>query len=384
MRWVLRALEPRPVLRHSGIMPYLYSEEQEQFQGQARRLLDSRFDPAALKRLLEQKGGIDDGFWSSCKEMGWTAITTDEAHGGLGMGLVDLCLIQEMIGRVTAGAPFLAANYAAATAISLSGDAEAGDAYLGRLSEGVLRACLATTEGADVLPKSPTARISNGRLTGTKTAVAGGASADIAVVYASAESGPVLGIVELGDGEVRREPLETIDNSRNLADLHFDGVSCRVLTGDGRAIAETAIQRVAVAIASEQVGGADACLEKARDYANDRVAFGQKIGRFQAVKHSLAEMYVLNEIARASVLDAAMRSDGNDPDAALYAAAARVNAIKAYEYASQQATQVHGGIGVTWEGNMHLHYRRSRSLATEWGSRSFWEDMLVRQLEARQ
>src|SRR3546814_498745 len=117
----------------------------------------------------------------------------------------------------------------------------------------------------------------------------------------------------------------------------------------------------------EGVGGTDACIALACDYANQRQAFGQAIGKFQAVKHGIAEMYVLNEMARASVLDAAVRLENADSDADAYIGAARLNAVQAYETAAAAATQVHGGIGVTWEAVLPLHHRRSRALAAATG-----------------
>jgi alkylation response protein AidB-like acyl-CoA dehydrogenase len=180
---------------------------------------------------------------------------------------------------------------------------------------------------------------------------------------------------------VERAVLETVDNSRCMSDLKFDRAHATVLdVKEPLLLARQALAHLALFLASESVGGTDSCIALARDYANERQAFGQAIGKFQAVKHAIAEMWVLNELARASVLDAAVRLSNGDADAEAYVAAARLNAIQAYETAAATATQIHGGIGVAWEADLHLHYRRARSLAVEGGIPAYWEDRLVESL----
>jgi acyl-CoA dehydrogenase len=137
------------------------------------------------------------------------------------------------------------------------------------------------------------------------------------------------------------------------------------------------LQRLAVITAFEQLGGSETCMELARDYAAQRHAFGQPIGKFQAIKHKIAEMYVLNELARGNALRAAQSLAQDQPDLPLRAAAARLSATTAYDYAAAEAIQVHGAIGVTWEHDLHLHYRRARATALELGSAAVWEDLIV-------
>jgi acyl-CoA dehydrogenase len=217
-----------------------------------------------------------------------------------------------------------------------------------------------------------------GKLTGTKHGVVAGLQADFAVVWASHAGRPARALAELGG--VTRQAIHGFDNSRGHAHLTFDGTPAILLVeGDAaRSAAFDILARMAVVTAHEQVGGAEALLFTARDYANTRKAFGQPIGAFQSVKHRIAELYGLVEIARANCIHAASREGEHDFLCA--AAAARLSATEAYDSAARDTVQIHGGIGVTWEAGLHIHMRRARSLAIEQGNMLFWEDLLVAQL----
>ncbi|MEZ5683250.1 MAG: acyl-CoA dehydrogenase family protein [Novosphingobium sp.] len=177
-----------------------------------------------------------------------------------------------------------------------------------------------------------------------------------------------------------RNPISSYDNSRLYADLEFSGTPATVLAegAAARSLALDVLARMAVVTAHEQVGAAEALLHIARDYAVTRKAFGQQIGAFQSIKHRIAEMYGLVEIARANCIHAAASEGGENFIVA--AADARISATEAYDTNARDCVQIHGGIGVTWELGLHLHMRRARSLAVETGSLYFWEDLLVSRL----
>ncbi|MET0373616.1 MAG: acyl-CoA dehydrogenase family protein [Rhizorhabdus sp.] len=357
-------------------MTILYDEQQQAIADEAGRILAARYDGERLKQLLETTGQHDAVFWDTAKEQGWTAIGIPEEEGGIGLGLVELGLVAEACGAVACGAPFLGTGFGVAQAILAHGDAETRAQWLPTLASGEAIGAIALAEGADMIPAAPAVRCTNGRLSGTKPAVAGGAAADVAILLASGEHGPVLALVALDQAGVSRTPFDTFDNSRCTADLAFDGAEALVLdTADARAAALHILSLQAVVTAHEQVGGAARMMNTARDYALTRQAFGQVIGAFQSVKHRIAEDYVLVELARANALQAA--ASHGSPDFARNAAAARLSATEAYDTVSRDATQVHGGIGVTWESDLHLHQRRARSLAIEQGPMPFWEDILV-------
>lgn len=359
-------------------MPYLYSDEQNQIREEVRRALAGTVDPARLRALLEVEFQYDEAFWQAARDMGWTAMGIAEEDGGLGLSIIETLIVAEETGRVVVGAPFLATAFAAAHALKLGGRAD----LLQSLASGEKKVALALAEGSE--PLATGTSFANGKLTGEKTAILGAAAADFALVLATSEDGSEqLAIADLSDPTVSRPNFPTIDNSRCTATLTFAGTPATLLPlGDPTHVARECLGRLALHLAGEAVGGTDTCIALASGYANQRQAFGQAIGKFQAVKHAIAEMYVANELARASILDAAVRLQNGDADSEAYVAAARLNAVHAYENSAAAATQVHGGIGVTWEADMHLHYRRSRSLAAEAGAPWFWEDRIATHLEA--
>jgi alkylation response protein AidB-like acyl-CoA dehydrogenase len=361
-------------------MPYLYSDEQNQIREEVRRALASVSDPAERRVLLESEGRYDERFWQMARDMGWSAIGIAEAHDGLGLSLIESIIVAEEAGRAIAGAPFLATSFAAVDALGLAGQTE----LLGALASGGKTIALAFAEGSEPLPLDRALTVSaNGVISGEKTATLGGAVADVALVLCRDQDTPAIALIDLTGPGVTRTVLPTIDNSRCLATLRFEGAGAVLLPlNDPELVARQCLARLALHLASEAVGGIEACLTLAVNYANQRQAFGQAIGKFQAVKHAIAEIYVANELARASVLDAAIRLESGDRDAEAYVAAARLNAIHGYDYAASTTTQVHGGLGVTWEADPHLHYRRARSLALEAGGLSYWEDRIVSHLEA--
>jgi acyl-CoA dehydrogenase len=359
-------------------MPYLLTDEQQQISAEARRLLTDTYSGDRLRTLLETPGGHDQAFWAACQEMGWTGATVPEEYGGLGLSAVDLCLIALECGRVVCGAPYLATSYALGEALRLWGDEDLKSHWLPGVAAGEVKGAIALTEGAgEALTARPATRFRDGALHGTKSCVVGGAAADLAIVLAADETGaPCLVVAPLAG--VRRTPIASFDNTRCTADLTFDAApAIRLDASDALAAAADLLQRLAVITAFEQLGGAETCLEMARDYALQRFAFGQPIGKFQAIKHKIAEMYVLNEVARGSALLAALSLAGAADDLPLRAAGARLTATAAYDYAAAEAIQVHGALGVTWEHDLHLHYRRSRATALELGSMADWEDLIV-------
>lgn len=355
-------------------MSILFDEGQRAIADESRRFARAHVDKARQLALLEAPGDFDRTFWDGAVAQGWTALAVPEAQGGMGLGLVELGIVSQAAGEVAAGLPFLAAAEGLRVALGAGDAAE----WLPRLAAGEALAAIAFAAGGEPLPLAPPVRFEDGNLSGTATGVAGGLHADVALVYASGNDGPVLALASL-DG-VAREPVDGFDNGRGHADLAFAQTPAKVLaTGDAaRALAVSVLAQMAVVVAHEQIGGAEALLLQARDYAVTRRAFGQPIGAFQSVKHRLAELWGLVELARANAVHAA--SIAGTPGFVRAAAAARLSATEAYDTAARDCVQIHGGIGVTWEGGLHLHMRRARSLASELGHALFWEDLLVDEL----
>ena len=355
-------------------MSILYDEGQQAIATESRRVLDARMDKGRLLRLLEQVGEIDQPFWDTAVEQGWTALALPEEHGGLGLGLTELGLVAQAAGAATSGAPFLTVSYGAAQALLAAGQTQ----HLAALASGELLATVALAEGSDALPAQSAVSFADGKLSGTKPAVIGGLKADLAVVLASANGAPVLVLADLSG--VTRTAIPSFDNTRLYADLTFADTPATLLAEGAAALAlaRDVLARMAVVTAHEQVGGAEVLLTIARDYALTRKAFGQQIGAFQSIKHRIAELYGLVEVARANCIHAA--ASQSNADFLIAAADARLSATEAYDTAARDCVQIHGGIGVTWEQGLHLHMRRARTLAIEQGNLLFWEDLLVDQL----
>jgi acyl-CoA dehydrogenase len=358
-------------------MSMIYDEGQLAIASESRRVLEARGDMPALLALLQTHDAIHTPFWDTAREQGWTALAIPEAFGGLGLSLIELGLIAHQAGRSLSGAPFLTSSFGAARAILDYGTDAVKQEWLPKLASGEAIGTVAFAEGQSVLGTRVT--YSNGVLNGTKSGTLAGTRADAAIVLASDADTPVLTLAAMTS--VERKGFNSFDNSRCAADLHFANTPATELVR-GQAAIDAALYILAlqsVVTAHEQTGGAEALLERARDYANTRRAFGQVIGAFQSVKHRIAEMYGLVELSRAGALHAATR-DG-EGDFIKAAAAARIQATETYDTCARDCTQVHGGIGVTWEAGIHLHVRRARSLAIEQGNLLFWEDVLVDCLE---
>jgi acyl-CoA dehydrogenase len=355
-------------------MSLLYDEGQKAIAEESRRVLEARVQVEHLLPLLEKQGEYHAAFWDTAKEQGWTALALPEAYGGLDLTLVELGLIAFQAGRTVSGAPFLTSSFGAARAILDYGSETLKNEWLPTLASGDAIGAIAFAEAQEAVPPSPAVTFKDGKLNGTKPAVSAGLNADVAIVLASDGGTPVLVVANL-EG-VERRVFNTFDNSRCTADLVFSDTPATLLATGDKALHILALQSVVTA--HEQTGGAEVLMERARDYANTRKAFGQAIGGFQSVKHRIAEMYGLVELARAGALHAATREGNSDFIKA--AAAARIQATEAYDTAARDCVQVHGGIGVTWEAGLHLHMRRTRTLAIEQGNMLFWEDVLVDQL----
>lgn len=351
-----------------------HAEDLATIREQARRLLQDQATPEHLKSMLDEPGGFDRELWRHAVEQGWTAIAVPEQAGGLGLGWGGLGVLCEELGRITASLPLIA-NTLAVHALLAAGRAE-HSALQEALTDGSRIACLALADPADGgLSVNNSAQVRNGRLNGEKAPAAFATVADVALVQAADEHGNGLYLVLLDQPGVQRIPVDGFDNSRATAALQFVQVQALRL-GDAEQLSNLS-SLAALTTAFEQIGGAQACLDMACDYARERRAFGQPIGGFQGIKHKLAEMYCQLEIARGCTHDALDAWEQGLPARNQLTAAARLGATRAYDLAAQENLHVHGGMGVTWEAMPHHYYRRSRSLALELGGSHYWRERLL-------
>lgn len=349
---------------------------------EARRFLSDAMQPEHLKGLLEQPGSFDRQAWDSAVEFGWSASAAPEHADGLGLGWRGVCVLAEEMGRANASLPLIGS--AAVAELLLANPEEAAAAHAADLIAGRRHACLALPVSGDGAPAGAGAAsqvaLRAGRLHGVTAVTPFAASADLALVSATDADGVLhLVMAALEEQGVTRSLPSSIDNSRAAARLEFDGAPAWPVCAPAQAREQlwNLLSLAALATSFEQLGGAQACLEMACEYARERKAFGQQIGRFQAIKGKLADMYIRIELARGCALDALAAQERGDPSWPGLAAAARVAASDAYDVAARENIQTHGAIGVTWEAMPHHHYRRARALAVEMGNSAAWRERML-------
>ncbi|MBL6937210.1 MAG: acyl-CoA/acyl-ACP dehydrogenase [Alphaproteobacteria bacterium] len=368
-------------------MNFDFNDDQKMLKDQARKFLSEKCTTKTVRGVFEGNHHYDQALWKQVAEMGWMGTAIPEEFGGLGLGYLELCVIAEEMGRALAPVPFSSTVYLFAEAVLIAGTEEQKKKYLPKVAAGEIIGTFARAEAPGaVLPKTIRTTFKNGKLNGKKIAVVDGPIADVAVVLAQTgegERGLQLCIVDLKGAGVKRTDCITLDASRGHSDIEFKDVSAEPLgkAGEGWADMQRILDRAAILMAFEQVGGADVCLAMAKDYALNRYAFGRPIASFQAIKHKLADMYVGNELARSNAYYGAWALHTGAHELPLAAAAARVSATQAFDYASKENIQTHGGIGFTWQMDCHFYYKRAKETGLVLGPQRAWKQKLVTELE---
>ena len=332
-----------------------------------------------------------DDLWKEISSMGWTGTAIPEEYGGLGLGMLELCVIAEELGRSLAPTPFSSSIYLFAEFVKLFGTEDQKKSYLPKIASGEMIGTFALSEGNGT-PKSHNinSTFTDGKLNGQKLPVNDGHVSDFIIVAANTDSNKnnnslSLVIVKSNQDGVKSESLETIDPSRPSSKIVLDNADAELLgnSGEGWEMIQKIFDRAAVLFAFEQVGGAQVALDEAKKYSLERYAFGKQIGAFQALKHKMADMYVKIELAKSNAYYGAWALSSDSNELPVAAAGARVSAIDAYHYASKENIQIHGGVGFTWEYDCHLFYRRAKQLALNIGSVRQWKENLISNLEKR-
>ncbi len=366
-------------------MNFDFSDDQKFLKDEARKFLQANCPASRVRKVLEDDSmAYDADLWKSVAAQGWLGAAIPEAHGGLGLGHLELCVIAEELGRVVAPIPFASTVYMLAEAIMLAGSDAQKATYLPRIAAGEIIGCLATSEGPGAVSAATvSASVEGGKLSGVKIPVTDGDIADVALVLA--KEGGQAGLYLVDMAGVTREALKTLDPTRDAARLTFSGARAERLggAGEGLNLLEQILDRAAILLAFEQTGGADRSLEMAKEYALERYAFGRTIASYQAIKHKLADMYVKNELARSNAYYGAWALNTDASELPIAASAARIAASEAFWFASKENIQTHGGIGFTWQMDCHFYYRRSRQLSLVAGAPRVWKERLVSHLERR-
>ncbi|TDU01787.1 alkylation response protein AidB-like acyl-CoA dehydrogenase [Streptomyces sp. 846.5] len=366
-----------------------FGEEQEELRQVVRSFLSRHSTEADVRGLMATTAGYDPALWRRMgSELGLQGLAIPEQYGGSGFGCIELGIVFEEMGRTLLCAPYLATVALAAEALLRSGDGAACEDLLPGIAAGETVATLALTEeGGRWDERGVTARAERAGggwvVTGTKTYVPDGHTADLVLVAARTRAGVGLFAVEAGARGLDRTPLPTLDQTRKQARLDFRAVPARLVGVEGAAwpVIERTLATAAVLLAAEQLGGAARALELAVEYAGIRVQYGRPIGSFQAIKHLCADMLTEVESARSAVYEGlwALADDaaGRSADVAVAAALAQAYCSDAYTRVAGDCVQIHGGIGFTWEHSAHLYVKRAKSSEVLLGTASYHRERLA-------
>ena len=363
-------------------MNFAFTVEQEELRATARAFLAANAGPEQVRAALESELGHDPALWKRIgSELGWTAVAIPEDCGGLGLSWVEVVALQEVLGEALFCGPYLATVGLAASAIEAAGDAAQREAWLGRIASDGARAALASGAGVRCRRDGGDAV-----LDGAVRPVLDGHCAELLVVAASGDEGTSLFVLPAESRGLERVQLPTVDRTRRLAELRFTGVRVPAEArlgpeGGGAAALARALALGCIALAAELVGVAQRSLDLAVAYAKERVQFGRPIGSFQAIKHKCADMMVKLEAARSAAYWAACVAAEPDAEAlALAASAAKAAASDAAFFCAGNALQIFGGVGFTWEYDIHLFFKRARASGTLLGDASFHREQVAKGL----
>jgi acyl-CoA dehydrogenase len=362
-------------------MNFDFSEEQRGLQGELRDYLADASPLTVCRKSLEAGTGIEGDLWRAMGELGWLGIRVPEKFGGSGLGALELALAAEEVGRALSPIPFGPSICGVVETLLADGSEEQQARWLPGLATGDQIGVLALAEAGRAFDTASLGtELRGGKLHGTKTVVADGGAATVAIVACRQEGDPALALVVLDQPRIARTPAKSIDPSRSVVSLDFDGAEAELI---GSKIAPDAmLLRSAVHCAFEQIGGADALFAITRAFMDFRQAFDKPISSYQALKHRMADLYTAIELARANVYYAAWALSAGSPELAEAASCARVAASQAFQLATEEAIQMHGGIGFTWESDCHLFYRRAKYLSAWLGAPDYWRERLVAELDA--
>jgi alkylation response protein AidB-like acyl-CoA dehydrogenase len=371
-------------------MSMTFTAEQDELRKSVRRFLEQKSPSAEVRRLMETDEGYDPAVWQQMAEqLGLQGMAVPEEYGGSGFGFVELVVVLEEMGRALLCAPYFSSVVLAVTALLESGDDAAQKDLLPGIADGSTIATLAWVEtptrwDAQTVTTRATRTADGYTLDGTKTLVVDGHVASLLLVVAQADGGPSLFAVDAGAPGLTRRRLESLDMTRKLALVELSGTPARLVAAeaDAAGIVERTMRLAAVALAAEQVGAAQKCLEMSVDYAKLRVQFGRPIGSFQAIKHKCADMLLEVESARSAAYYAAWAAADASPELAVVAPLAKAYCSEAFATTAAETIQIHGGIGFTWEHDAHLYYRRAKSSEQFLGSPAEHRDELARRLLA--
>jgi alkylation response protein AidB-like acyl-CoA dehydrogenase len=354
-------------------MEFGLSESQQFLKDNARKFFAGECPMAEVRRIMETDTAYDSGLWAKMVEQGYTGIIFPEEYGGVGLGAVELILLMEEAGRALLPGPFFSTVALAGSVLNAMASPEHNKRYLVPICGGEARSTVAILE-AGASWNSADIRISsaNGKLTGEKLFVCDAVAADFIIVVAR---DGVFAVDSKAPG-LMIQRMEAMDPTRKVYSVKLNGTPAEKI-GDTAGLAR-ALDVASAALVAEMVGGMQRTLDITVEYAKTRKQFGKPIGMFQAVQHQCADMYLETESARSAAYYAAWALEENAPDAAAAVSIAKMYASDAARTVGNRGIQIHGGMGFTWENDLHLHYRRAKASETSFGDSIFHRERIAR------
>jgi len=367
---------------------FAFSEEQEELRKSVRRFLDDKSPETEVRRLMETTEGYDPAVWSQmANQLGLQGLAIPEEFGGSGYTYVELIVVLEEMGRSLLCAPYFSTVALAANALLASGDDAANKELLPGIASGETIATLALTEESGKWDEAgvtlPASKAGDGyTLTGTKSFVLDGHTAGLILVAARTPAGVSLFAVSGDAPGLTRTPLSTMDQTRKQAKLEFADTPARLVgvEGEGWKTLSKTLDLAAVALAAEQVGGAQKVLDMSVEYAKVRVQFGRPIGSFQAIKHKCADMLLEVESAKSAAYYAGWAAAEDSDELPVVASLAKAYCSDAYFHAAAENIQIHGGIGFTWEHPAHLYFKRAKTDELYLGDPTYHRELLAQRI----
>ncbi|HUO62850.1 MAG TPA: acyl-CoA dehydrogenase family protein [Terriglobales bacterium] len=376
-------------------MNFGFNEEQELLRSTARKFFDNECASETVRKLMEGPEGMTRELWKKLAEQGWLGLIVPDEHGGMGLGIVDLVVLMEEMGRAVVPGPFFSTVLLGGLAILEGGTDAQKKAWLPRLASGEARAALAWMEpsadlGARGITLQAAAKGGGHTLNGTKLFVQDAHTADVIVVAArtatgkTSEEGISLFLVPKGSAGLTVTLLPTMDQTRKLCEVAFKDVAVGPealmgQAGSGWAPLARVIDKATVGLCAEMCGGAQKVLDMTVEYAKIRQAFGRPIGSYQGVKHKAADMLVDVENSKSITYYAAWAMDEGVAEGPLAVSMAKAYVSDAYRRVAGAGIQLHGGIGFTWEHDLHLYFKRAKGSEFTFGDAT-WHRERVAQL----
>jgi alkylation response protein AidB-like acyl-CoA dehydrogenase len=367
-------------------MNFGLTETQQSIKNSAREFFSAECPIAEVRRLMETETAIDDALWKKFAEQGWTGIIFPETYDGFGLGLVEMAVAMEEMGRALIPGPFISTVLLAGSIIDKAGTEEQKQKYLAPICRGEAKSTLALLEkSASWNPSAVALDATTNTINGQKLFVPDAAIADFIIVAARIDNELALVIVPGKAPGLTKTLTPGIDLTRRLYTLSFNNVQIpagNILARGPKAeqTLEAALDVARVGLTAEMVGGMQRLVDLTVEYAKTRKQFGKPIGTFQAVQHQCSDMLFLLEGARSAAYYAAWALSENDPAASLAVSVAKAYASEGYRDAGNKSIQVQGGMGFTWENDAHLFYRRAKASEIAFGDAIFHRERIAKSL----